>query len=304
MKFKRILAMTAALCMTTAMFASCGETEDSSSKAETTTTTTAAPAEEESTAEADSTAADSEAADSTAEGGDTATSDEPYIDEVTGLECQIPSADYTPVTEFEGYDAFLMFADKDWMWSNFSGQGYGEADRGDGAYGIDADITGDGEYTVSITSDSIGAEDPVLGSINPQVIWDGEYVLPSSGAVVFCVDITGICDGTMNHKGEAIEKNKLKEGDDANINKATAGKYTGQDITVEVTSIKADGEEVEFDPSKIIYGNIEDGNNCYRIEIYNDYGDTAKDPGIDKNALMFAKSLEVTFSISGLTQEG
>lgn len=310
MNIKKIIAMAAALTMTTAMFASCGDTEESSSKADagTTTTTTTAPADDanagadESEAAADSTADATSGADSTADanGG----SGEAYIDEVTGLECQIPSADYVPVTEFEGYDAFLMFADKDWMWSNFGGQGYPEDDRGDGAYGVDADVTGDGEYTVSITTDSIGAEDPVLGSVNPQIVWDGEYVLPASGAVVFCVDITGICDGTLNYKNEELKKQQLEDGEGANVNKHIKGKYTGQDISVEVTSIKADGEEVEFDPSKIIYGNIEDSNNCYRIEIYNDYGESAKDPAIDKNSLMFAKSLEVSFKISGLTQEG
>lgn len=310
MSIKKIIAMTAALTMTTAMFASCGETDDSSSKAETTTTTTTAAADDNvnaATDDSEATSTDSTAAaDSTAatDSNAGAASGDAYIDEVTGLECQIPSADYTPVTEFEGYDAFLMFADKDWMWSNFSGQGYPEADRGDGAYGVDADVTGDGEYTVSITADSIGAEDPVLGSVNPQIIWDGEYVLPSSGAVVFCVDITGICDGTLNFKNEEIKKQQLEEGDDAGVNKKTMGKYTGQDIQVEVTSIKADGEEVEFDPSKIVYGNIEDNNNCYRIEIYNDYGESAKDPAIDKDSLMFAKSLEVSFKITGLTQEG
>lgn len=299
MNFKKIFAMAAALCMTATVFASCGDSSSSSSEAATTTTTTTA----ETTTTAATEAPVESAADSSADSNANGASDEPYIDEVTGLECQIPSADYTPVTEFEGYDAYLMFADKDWMWSNFSGQGYPADDRADGAYGVDADVTADGEYTVAITADSIGATDPINNSTNPQVIWDGNYVLPASGAVVFCVDITGICDGTTNAKGEALEKNQLKEGDDANTNKYTMGKYTGQDVKVEVTSIKADGEEIEFDASKFVYGNIEDGNNCYRIEIYNDYGETAKDPGIDKNALMFAKSLEVSFKIEGLTNE-
>ncbi len=299
MKIKKIAAALCAMAMTTAMLSACGDTDSSSKsdasskKAETTTTTTTTAAEE--------TPAESEAAD-TSEASAAPSADEPYYDEVTGLEVQIPSADYTPVTEFQGYDAFLMFADYNWMWSNFSGQGYAEADRSDGAYGIDADITGDGEYTVAITVDSVGANDAVLGTPNPQVIWDGDYLLPAQGAVVFCIDITGICDGTTTWEGEATKKNELKEGDDAGTNKATRGKYTGQELNVQLKSIKIDGEEFPFDPEKIYYGNIEDANNCYRIEIYNDYGLTCDDPGIDTEALMFAKSLECTFTIEGLTE--
>jgi hypothetical protein len=297
MKLKRILAMAAALCMTTAMFASCGDTTEESSETEAATTTAAeeeatTSAAEEEAASSDAETDESEATDDTAADGDA------YIDETTGLECYIPSADYQAVTEFEGYDAFLMFGDANWLWGNWNGQGYAD----EASYGIDADVTGDGEYTVSITADSIGSEDDQ--GLDENIAWDGEYVLPATGTVVFCVDITGICDGTMNYKGEEIAKSSLKDGDDANVNKETTGKYTGQELNVQVTSIKADGEEIEFDPDKIVYGNIEDNNNCYRIEIYNDYGDTAKDAPIDKNSLMFSKSLEVTFTIEGLTQEG
>ncbi|MBR1423331.1 MAG: hypothetical protein IJ571_07830 [Ruminococcus sp.] len=306
MMIKKIAAAICAMAMTTAMLTACGDSDsssksDASSKKAETTTTTAAETE----------APEVEPAESTAEGGDTSeaapTGDEPYYDEVTGLEVQMPSGDYTAVTEFAGYDAFLMFADmgaggSDWMWSNFSGQGYPESDRGNGAFGVDADVTGDGEYTVALTIDSIGANDAVMGTPNPQIIWDGDYILPALGANVFCVDITGICDGSTGWEGEPTKKNKLKEGDDANINKKTIGKYTGQEVKVELTSIKIDGEELEFDPTKIKYGNIEDDNNCYRIEIFNQYGDTVKDPPIDVNQLMFAKSLECTFTIEGLTE--
>lgn len=302
MKIKKIAAALCAMAMTTAMFTACGDSDSSSKsdtsskKAETTTTTTAA--EETPAASEAESEATSEAAAAPADG-------EPYYDEVTGLECQIPDPNYTPVTEFKGHDAFLMFADYNWMWSNFGGQGYDEADRGDGAFGVDADVTGDGEYTVAITADSIGAKDAVMGNPNPQIILDGDYVLPAQGAVVFCIDITGICDGTLTWDNQETKKNKLKE-DDTNLatSVSSKGKYTGQELKVELTSIKIDGEEFPFDASKIKYGNIEDDNNKYRIEIYNDYGDTAKDPGIDKDALMFAKSLECTFTIEGMDKEG
>ena len=49
--------------------------------------------------------------------------------------------------DFEGYDAYLMFADSSMNWGNWNGQGY----AGSPSFGVDADITGDGVYTVSIT---------------------------------------------------------------------------------------------------------------------------------------------------------
>ena len=221
---------------------------------------------------------------------------------------QLPSDPDSADETFEGYDAFLMFADSEWFWSNFSGQGYPEDLRADGAYGVDADVTGDGTYTVSITKDSIAAQDAVLGSYNPQVLLDENegVVFPANGATVFCVDITGICDGTMTDTGEETKKGdqkKFTDEENYGVNKKARGKYTGQEISVTVDSIKADGKDVEFDDAKIVKGNIESDNNCYRLEIYNEYGKSKEDPAIDKSKLMFSQSLEVTFTITGLDKE-
>lgn len=269
MSIKKIAAMACALAMTTTVFASCGNTDDSSSSAadtkKTTTTTTTAPE-----------------------------SSEPVEDSE-------PEKEYPEqLTEFKGHDAMLMFADKDWLWQNMNLAN--DANKTGESYGVDADITGDGEYTVSINKKTIVGKDDAP---NQYVAVDentGEAI-GAECATVFVVDILGICDGTIDYKGESLKKNKLNDGEDFLTNKETKGKYTGQEITCEVTSIKADGEEVEFDPSKIVYGNIEDNNNCYRIEIYNAYGDTAKDSPIDQNALAFEEELSVTFKISGLTKE-
>lgn len=275
MKVKKILAAVTALSLASVMLASCGSTDDSSSAAaatkETTTTTTEATttttaATEESVAD-ESAPAESGADDN--KGGDT-------------------NSDYTPVKEFKGYDAFLMFGDSQWLWGNWEPQGLTDATQ---AFGVDADITGDGEYTVSITNASISYDDPVEG-LNPQVALDGDTAVGAEGCVVFCVDIMGLVNGE-----------KLKGTGDPMKEKDAPGKYNPDDLKVEVKSIKADGQEIEFDASKIKYGNMEDDNNCYRIEIYNDYGDTAKDSPIDKDSLAFEDSLEVTFSIEGLTQE-
>lgn len=264
MKAKKILAAVTALSLTTVVFASCGDLADSSSSTAAATTTAATTT----TAAAES-AADSAATDSSA-------------DTTKGSD-----SDYTPVKTFKGYDAFLMFGDGEWLWGNWEGQGEPEATK---AFGVDADITGDGEYTVSITNASIAYDDPDEG-INPQIALDGDYAVGAQGCVVMCVDIIGLLNGE-----------KLKGTGDPKTDKETPGKYNADDLKVELKSIKADGQEVAFDKAKIKYGNIEDNNNCYRIEIYNDYGDTAKDSPIDKDNLAFEDSLEITFSIEGLSE--
>lgn len=284
MSVKKIAAIVCALSMTTAMLASCGdkdESSSSSSKADTASSAAAAESTAESAAESEAGSAAESAAESTA-------ADSSADDEYPGV-----------VTEFKGHDAMLMFADSEWFWRNMNMAN--DADAETPSYGVDADVTGDGEYTVSINKNTIlGTDDaPNEGALINE---DTGELFASNGVSVFCVDIMGIVDGTTNYKGEAIKKNKLKEGDPL-TKKDAPGAYTGQEITCEVTSITADGKEVEFDPSKIVYGNIEDNNNCYRIEIYNSYGDTVKDPPIDPMALSFEKELSVTFKISGLDKE-
>ena len=59
------------------------------------------------------------------------------------------------------------------------------------------------------------------------------------------------------------------------------------------------GVSQEVDNSKILIGDLE-GNGNFRIEIYNEYGSTASDPGIDTD-FSFSSNLAVTWTISGLT---
>ena len=105
MKAKKILAAVTALSLTTVVFASCGDSADSSSTPAATTTTaatTTSAATEDSAATGggagDSAVAADSTADSKTEGGD---------------------SDYTPVKTFKGYDAFLMFGDSQWLWVNW-----------------------------------------------------------------------------------------------------------------------------------------------------------------------------------------
>ena len=292
MKIKKLLALTLALSMTGAVLASCGDDSSSSSAAETTTTTTTTAAADASSAE------DSSAADASSEDASSADASSADASSEDGSSEAAPASNYTPVTEFKGYDAFLMFGDYDWLWGNWNPQ-CGDVNADKGAYGIDADITGDGEYTVAISADSLNFEDAKFGKSETNA-----EAGPATGTVVFCVDIEGICDGSDNYKGEAQEKNALADGDDYKTNKKTKGLYASKDITCEVTSIKCDGQEIKFDPSKIVYGNIETDNNCYRIEIYNMYGVNAADPAIDPDDIYAEDKIEVTFKISGLNKEG
>lgn len=72
-------------------------------------------------------------------------------------------------------------------------------------------------------------------------------------------------------------------------------------IKAVLDSIKVDGTEAAFDASKIQYGDLENNGN-YRIEIYNDYGSTKKDPPLDPKSLASSKSIEITFTVSGIPE--
>lgn len=322
-KIKRISAAVIAMAMACGMMASCGGSDNSSSAAGDTTTTTAAAAEEsKDEAKADDAAEskdeakteESKAEESKAE--ESAAEETPAEDTGVDLAAITPDPNYKHTNEFVGYDAMLMFADQSgWFWANMMPEGsvhfpdFDAADPNSYGYGVDADIVGDGEYTVKLTKDSIYQNN---GITNAQTLIneDNGTIFPAEGAQVFCVDIVGLMNGDFisglnKDTGEwemdqEAKKNKLKDGD-SHYDKEMKGDYKPSDLKVEVTSIKADGKEIEFDASKIKYGNIEDNNNCYRIELYNAWGTTAQDSPIgDPLALTFNESLEVTFTIEGL----
>ncbi len=62
--------------------------------------------------------------------------------------------------------------------------------------------------------------------------------------------------------------------------------------------VEVDGSELSFDAAKIKYGDIEDKGN-YRIEIYNQYGDTKNDSPVNQ-ATAIGSSVKITFTVSGL----
>lgn len=60
------------------------------------------------------------------------------------------------------------------------------------------------------------------------------------------------------------------------------------------------GNEVAFDNSKFIFGDIESNGNL-RLELYNEYGATVSNPPLNISDLVFSESIEVTFTLSGIT---
>ena len=106
-----------------------------------------------------------------------------------------------------------------------------------------------------------------------QVTGDGQYTLESSlvaGApdfLVFVVDIGGMY---ADHPEASAVLDK----------------------------VEVDGSEISFDSSKIIYGDIEEKGN-FRIEIYNEYGDSKNDPGVNQETAI-GSDLKITFTVSGL----
>lgn len=94
---------------------------------------------------------------------------------------------------------------------------------------------------------------------------------PANGALVFCVDIMG-----------------------------AAGEFNTANTNAWVDSIKADGQEVAVDNSKIA---ASDDNGNFRIEIWNYYGSTGRSGDahynpIDAEKFTVSDKLEVTFTLS------
>ena len=59
--------------------------------------------------------------------------------------------------------------------------------------------------------------------------------------------------------------------------------------------------EIAVDNSKIVCGHLEEATNNFRIELYNMYGSTASNQPFDPASIVFDYSMELTFTISGLT---
>ena len=135
MKLTKTLAMAMSLTMVAAALVGCGGEETKSEETTTTTTTTTTAAETTTAAAVTTTAA--------------------------------PVVDANPVVAEDG-DAYLAIVDGQWWiqyWGSVDDEGYMLAyDAGV------APITGDGEYTVSVTADTNGFRYDTTGDVNDQYV--------------------------------------------------------------------------------------------------------------------------------------
>ncbi len=161
--------------------------------------------------------------------------------------------------------AYLMFTDKDWKWMNFD-------TKVSGGVGQDALIQGNATYTVSIRKEDFEYSGNSESSGNAEN--------PANGALVFAVNIKGIC---------------------------RTKKFDASKMAISYVSVKCDGKEIKTDLSKMYEGDI-DGNGDYRLEIRNEYGygdgDFATKDEFDETNpdFTFKESLSVTFTVTGIRE--
>ena len=114
---------------------------------------------------------------------------------------------------------------------------------------------------------------------------DGEYTVwmetsaAASGCMVFVVDVKGLAN-------DIADMTKVK----AEIVDITLDANASKIYTI----IPCNSEKVKFNNKD---GNGTDG----RIEIYNEYGDTKADPGINQADVHFQNRLSITFTVEGIT---
>ena len=134
----------------------------------------------------------------------------------------------------------------------------------DGIYTFDAGVP---TYTIGSNWVTFGATDNQLRILN----------IESAGGTVM-----GMWVGRRNSDTEYMAYHFIPN--------AGSGGSTGPQATV-----------IEVDNSKINYGHLEEATNNFRIELYNMYGSTANNQPFDPNAIVFDYSMDLTFTISGLT---
>lgn len=161
--------------------------------------------------------------------------------------------------------AYLMFMDNDCKWMNFD-------TKVSGGVGQDALIQGNATYTVSICKEDFEYSGNSESSGNAEN--------PANGALVFAVNIKGIC---------------------------RTKKFDASKMAISYVSVKCDGKEIKTDLSKMYEGDI-DGNGDYRLEIRNEYGygdgDFATKDEFDETNpdFTFKESLSVTFTVTGIRE--
>ncbi len=79
--------------------------------------------------------------------------------------------------------------------------------------------------------------------------------------------------------------------------------YKESKVKISNVVVKVDGKKVAIKAAKLKQGYIEkehqsEGNYKYRLELFNEYGDTKADPCADAGKFAFKKSLSISFKIT------
>lgn len=195
----------------------------------------------------------------------------------------------------KGFNAFLMFTDGNWGWGNWLPNGVEKEDGSDIGKGTDANITGNGTYTVSVSAEQVAKWYDAEGN-EVEAGTDGATAAPAAGVNVFCVDMVGLADSLganssdLDKKATAADKMKL---------------VTDKGVSIKDVAVTVDGAEF-YAPADadLLYGDIE-GNGNLRLEIYNQYGETANNADLKTKMGTLAANdkIEVTFTIAGLPED-
>ena len=105
-----------------------------------------------------------------------------------------------------------------------------------------------------------------------------------TGAIVWCIDIPGMSNDIDDPTFVIANIQNIVLDNGAVI-------FRGHNVS---KSVKI------FDNSKLAFGDLEN-NGKIRLDIYNEYGETGADPGLNKSLVNFSEDMTVTFRISGLT---
>lgn len=202
MKTKKILACLMASMMACAAFAGCSDEKEKET--------------EDSVAEE---VEGGDAADETDAPADEAETDAPAGEEETDAPIQVETPEFEEAIDAVSGDAYLAIVDGQW-WVQY----WGNIDDEGGMLSYDAGvakITGDGDYTVSVTADTNGFRFDTTGDAN------GEYVPSGCSFAAVMVE-----EGTTLYPNMAIEITEVRiNGTAVDM---TAKNYTSSDDGIEM----------------------------------------------------------------------
>ncbi|MFV0290762.1 MAG: hypothetical protein ACK5IJ_07685 [Mangrovibacterium sp.] len=225
------------------------------------------------------------------------------------------------VSSVTSYDIkWILSEETPFNWANLDGSlmntGWVDANSYDSWTGMDATVPD----TYADFSMTMNSQTKTVKMVLPDgTTGEGTYTLDEKGIYTFdgVQPSFVICGGWVNLKTSADNQWRiLQVVQDLDGN--TTGMWVGvpeyNDLGVHTQYMcyllvpemaGGSAENVEnllvVDSSKLAFGNIEDNNDKYRIEIYNAYGATASNSPIVAADLKFSSSVSITFTISGLS---